>query len=270
MVWERNLITAALVAATLFWSKSALSEESSVCMSCHEIADLGKVHVYHGDCVSCHSGADVHLDDPGRGTIAMPGADQCMTCHKQDRKTMHWNFADHNRAGIECRDCHGIHQEKNFQAGKPSLGFKDKTSMACGSCHPGALARFAMPSHHPVREGAMSCISCHDPHGGDQAALSTKTAQCTTCHQNVRGPHMFEHAPVAEDCTICHNPHGSPNRRLLQMAEPMLCLQCHSVAANRHATTGTSVGRITGAALRKCSSCHSQVHGSSHDQHLRY
>ncbi|MEK6664536.1 MAG: cytochrome c3 family protein, partial [Pseudomonadota bacterium] len=86
------------------------------------------------------------------------------------------------------------------------------------------------------------------------------------------GPHAFEHPPVAEDCTTCHDPHGSPNKKLLSVAQPMQCLQCHSIAGNRHGQAGANnnTQRITGAALRDCASCHGSIHGSSADQHLRF
>jgi DmsE family decaheme c-type cytochrome len=129
-----------------------------------------------------------------------------------------------------------------------------------------------MRSHHPLKEGALSCVSCHDSHGGKQTSLAARTAQCTQCHQSVRGPHVFEHAPAVEDCASCHNPHGSPNRKMLTVTEPALCLQCHSVASRRHGQTGAinNAQIISGAALRQCSTCHSQVHGSSQEQHLRF
>jgi nitrate/TMAO reductase-like tetraheme cytochrome c subunit len=59
---------------------------------------------------------------------------------------------------------------------------------------------------------------------------------------------------------------------MLTATEPALCIQCHSVASNRHGQTGAASNNqlISGAALRQCSSCHSAVHGSSQDQHLRF
>ena len=261
----------------LFWvgGTQAAQSNGAACIACHE--DIQKTHVRGShaglDCAQCHSGTTEHLDLPGPTTApGKPEAISCLSCHSGNAKLMNWKFADHGRAGINCRDCHGIHAPKVVKGGNQAGMIKDKASQACVSCHQEVLARFNMPSHHPVKEGAMSCISCHDPHGSGQVNLASKTAQCTTCHQNVRGPHMVEHPPAAEDCVSCHNPHGSPNRRLLQMAEPMLCLQCHSLAGNRHGQTGANnnTQAISGAVLRKCTSCHSQVHGSSQDQHLRY
>ncbi len=143
----------------------------------------------------------------------------------------------------------------------------DAKSALCMTCHTDVAARMNMPSHHPVKEGGLSCVSCHDPHSGKQTALAGKNAHCAKCHQAVAGPKVFEHAPVAEDCTTCHNPHGSPNRRLLQLTQPMQCLQCHSVTANRHAS-GT--GALRGAQLRNCTNCHSAIHGSHSDPKLKF
>jgi DmsE family decaheme c-type cytochrome len=185
---------------------------------------------------------------------------------------MNWKFSDHYKAGVECRDCHGMHTPKVNKRLDLSLWRADKTTRLCATCHQDVLARFDMRSHHPVKEGGMSCASCHDQHGGKQTRLISKTAQCTQCHQNVRGPHVFEHPPAAEDCGNCHNPHGTPNNKLLTVAQPMLCLQCHSVAGNRHGQTGATnnTQRITGSVLRNCSTCHGTPHGSGFDQHLRF
>ncbi|MFA7282829.1 MAG: cytochrome c3 family protein, partial [Sterolibacterium sp.] len=148
------------------------------------------------------------------------------------------------------------------------------TTALCATCHQDVLAKFSMTSHHPVKEGGATCTGCHDPHASKLATLGAATAQCTSCHQAVRGPHVFEHPPAAEDCKNCHDPHGSPNKRLLSVAQPMQCLQCHSIAGNRHGVSGaTATGNttpISGAVLRDCASCHGAIHGSAIDQHLRH
>lgn len=243
----------------------------SQCVECHDAE--AKTHVYHGDCASCHSGAQTHAQAPKpKGVkVGLPESKQCLSCHETDKRRMHFSIAEHNKAGIQCSDCHGTHTPKikklNVAAEK---GGKD--AALCATCHQDVLARFSMTSHHPVKEGGVSCTGCHDPHAASKTTLGAKTEQCTKCHQAVRGPHVFEHPPVVEDCTTCHDPHGSPNRRLLQVAQPMQCLQCHSIASNRHGQTGAvnNTQRITGAALRDCASCHGTVHGSSFDQHLRF
>ena len=127
------------------------------------------------------------------------------------------------------------------------------------------LGRVTLKSPHPVREGGLSCVSCHAPHDARQTSLFGINEQCTQCHQNVRGPKVFEHPPVVEDCLICHNPHGSPNRGLLEPAQPAQCLLCHSLAINMHG--GRS---LNGAQMRNCVNCHSAIHGSHSDPYLKY
>jgi DmsE family decaheme c-type cytochrome len=245
------------------------------CTRCHDDEDIHPPMGSHAtaDCATCHKGGADHLVSR-KNAAGKPDAAACLTCHKDDAKRMNWTFADHHKAGLECSSCHGMHAAKDIKRLDLSLWKADKNTALCATCHQDVLARFNMRSHHPVKEGAMSCTSCHDQHGGKQTSLTSKTAECTQCHQAVRGPHMFEHAPVAEDCATCHNPHGSQNRKMLKLAEPMLCLQCHSVAGNRHgqgSTAANSPGlRISPTALRNCSSCHNAVHGSGIDQHLRF
>jgi DmsE family decaheme c-type cytochrome len=251
------------------------------CVECHK-SEVTKSHAFHGECSSCHTNAGDHAKahearEKAKGTkppavvATKPESAQCLSCHEADKKRMHFAIAEHNKAGVQCRDCHGNHtpKVKTLNAGLEKGG---KTTALCATCHQDVLAKFSMVSHHPVKEGGATCTGCHDPHASKQATLGAATAQCTSCHQAVRGPHVFEHAPVVEGCTTCHDPHGAPNRKLLSVAQPMQCLQCHSIAGNRHAL-GAAVDtttRISGAVLRDCVACHSAVHGSSTDQHLRF
>lgn len=272
----RGLIASCVFVVLAAFAPAAARAESggsATCLSCHDEAAASHAKGKHAklDCTKCHSGTEAHLANPGPETHpAKPDAGACQTCHIKDARRMHWAFSDHGKAGLSCTECHGNHTPKAAKGADAAAKFKDASSKLCASCHKDVLARFSMPSHHPVKEGALSCVSCHDPHAGKQTAPTGKTESCTKCHQSVRGPHTMEHPPVSEDCTICHNPHGSPNRKLLQAAQPALCLQCHSLADLRHAVTGTANGRISGAVLRNCTACHGGIHGSAFDQHLRY
>lgn len=190
---------------------------------------------------------------------------------------MHWAFSDHNKAGGVCSDCHTIHNSPVSKGLSLSADRSDKNSAMCVKCHQDTNAQFKMRSHHPVQEGGMSCTGCHDPHGGGHAALKTKSEQCLGCHQAIRGPKVFEHAPVVEDCMNCHAAHGSPNRGLLSASQPAICLQCHSIAQGKHgfgtgAEPGSKSGTriISGTVLRGCTNCHGAIHGSQQDPLLRY
>ena len=87
------------------------------------------------------------------------------------------------------------------------------------------------PFAHPVRHGKMSCSDCHSTHGfaGDgMMTRQTVNDTCYECHAEMRGPFLWEHAPVPEDCGNCHDPHGSNYAGMLSMRPPTLCQGCHS------------------------------------------
>lgn len=118
----------------------------------------------------------------------------------------------------------------------------------------------------------MDCTSCHDPHGtGRDSNLVAHSANelCSTCHNEKRGPHLWEHPPVLEDCSTCHEPHGSIHDKLLTANQPYLCQRCHSDArhpgtlySQRETLTGiTPSNRMF---LTGCTNCHSRIHGSNH------
>ncbi len=238
---------------------------NDACKACHVTHEKHQRNVFHNDCEACHTATIAHLDQGGRGNITFPDSGRCLICHQyNDHKRMHWMFSDHAKAGIECRQCHGNHSPKVRKQGSDMFR-ADRNSVLCMQCHQDIAARMRFRSHHPVREGALACTSCHDPHESDQTSLLGTNERCTRCHQSIRGPRVFEHAPVAEDCTICHDPHGSPNRRLLQLAQPMLCLQCHAIASNMHGRNG-----LSGAQMRDCTNCHRAVHGSHIDPILQH
>ena len=97
---------------------------------------------------------------------------------------------------------------------------------------------------------------------------NTTNETCYECHQDKRGPHLWEHAPVVEDCSLCHLPHGSVNQALLVKRPPLLCQACHSQAGHPsvpHTTAGLPSGNPSAMLLNgSCLNCHSQVHGSNH------
>jgi DmsE family decaheme c-type cytochrome len=143
----------------------------------------------------------------------------------------------------------------------------------CATCHRLQVAKTERAvAHMPVREGKMACTSCHNPHGSISNVKALKVGSsipelCTSCHTEMRGPMLFEHAPVRENCATCHDPHGSSNDRMLVVRMPMLCQRCH-IASSHPATlydkdqiTTNKSNRMFG---RSCVNCHSNIHGSNH------
>ncbi|MGH9563835.1 MAG: DmsE family decaheme c-type cytochrome [Terracidiphilus sp.] len=250
---------------------------SDTCASCHEEVSKkfatnphSKMALMHGNangatCENCHGAGSEHVAGGGDVTKIFNPAkasakevdEKCLSCHAG----AHPDFArsPHAKANVSCIGCHDIHGSKEealLKAPQPTL---------CFQCHADHKAQFNMPFHHRVQEGLVKCSDCHDPHGtfGNSNLRSTadQSMICTKCHTDVRGPFVYEHAPVkAEGCTSCHSPHGSENARLLNMPNiNVLCNQCHSAVA-----AGTVHGQGQGSSDSiPCTTCHTYIHGSN-------
>ncbi len=271
----------AAVIGMLAWPVHA--DQGPTCADCHDdvaAAMANNIHMriksfevggHQVGCQACHGNGAKHMEtgDPSfiRTFAKKTQADEevCLSCH-QLKGLDEWHASIHATEGVTCFDCHTIHTKTN-------------PLDACKKCHADVIAQFQLPSHHPVREGKMSCVSCHDPHAATNHMLKTHGRTndlCYTCHQDKEGPFIFEHEPVEENCLICHKPHGSVANNLLVANEPMLCLQCHEF--HFHAGLRSPDGPITiGGTLRqnvsgehsinrafstKCTQCHPNVHGS--------
>ena len=250
---------------------------SDTCVTCHE--EVGKKFAdnphtkmvqMHGSagltCENCHGAGRAHVDGGGDVTKIFNPAKasakevdaKCLTCHAGAHPD--FDRSPHAKANVSCVSCHSVHAaktpEKLLKAPQPTL---------CFQCHADVKASVSMPFHHPVNEGVVKCSDCHDVHGtfGNNNLKSTadQSAVCTKCHTDVRGPFVYEHAPVkAEGCLGCHSPHGSQNARMLNMPSVnTLCNQCHSRVAN-----ATVHGMGAGSdELQPCTSCHTYIHGSN-------
>lgn len=274
----------------------ATSIGQEACVECHEGMGAG-VHSrlagfeYAGGtqgCEACHGGGSLHIDSADNSQILEFGellpeesAAVCAKCHS-DGKLMDWTHSLHALSDVACSDCHSIHA-----GGKKAL--KQADPDLCYSCHQEQMAKASFPSHHPIKEGKMTCADCHNPHGELNTEERTNDL-CLNCHSRYQGPFVFGHAPVEDNCTICHDPHGSVANNLLVQNEPFLCLQCHeghfhilresnytvpTPAAGQTATTPAqqavadivnvhgSEGFQTSFGT-KCTTCHKVVHGSDY------
>ena len=269
------------------------------CMNCHEEANvLGVFHTAHmvkGDqrtevatkgCQSCHGLSEQHMARPADGTTRPPpevvftGARAspvevrnrtCLGCHDAGAR-VHWRASQHESADLACTSCHASHTVED------KVREKSTQASVCFGCHAEQRAANLKPSHHPVMEGVMACSDCHNPHGSVGPNLlvgETVNDTCLGCHDEKRGPFLWEHAPVQEQCTICHTPHGSVQPTLLKIRAPYLCQTCHdSTLHNSQPFSGASLpggaqpSRIM--VLRACLNCHSEIHGSNHPSGIRF
>jgi DmsE family decaheme c-type cytochrome len=263
---------------------------AETCKACHAESyerfshtKMGRLFLKHprntgeqNACETCHGPGKAHVEAGGGkgvgGFITFAKTDRtpverrnqvCLTCHTKGNR-LFWNGSPHDSRDVSCTGCHRVMTDitPRSQLAKP-------TEMEmCGSCHQRQRAQQYRSSHMPVREGKMTCTSCHNPHGSITPALLKEPSlndSCFTCHTEKRGPFLWEHAPVTESCSTCHDPHGSNHERMLKAAKPRLCQQCH--VETRHPTrpygreSGSNVKYVLG---RGCVNCHVNIHGSNH------
>ncbi len=274
----------------------------AVCIACHAPQNQQFTHTVHADvfrknpkdelqqksCEACHGPGSNHLKNPADptnrpsligftkewGTPVATQNNQCLQCHSGGTH-MFWDSSLHARNQLACSDCH------NPMAKVSDTGLLKKQSIndTCYTCHQQQRAEFAKRSHMPLPEGKMSCVDCHNPHGSTaKAAMKADSVNetCYSCHAEKRGPFLWEHAPVRDNCTTCHSPHGSNHDKLLTVARPFQCQQCHD--NTNHQTNLFNAGQLVGGGAapnsraigRSCQNCHSQIHGSNHPAGSRF
>ncbi len=180
--------------------------------------------------------------------------------------------------GVGCEACHGPGSKHVAAGGRRFIVNPGRDPQACLNCHLEVHAEFNLPQHHPVREGKMNCVQCHDPHGADimktsgGLAMARLNEQCAGCHREQSKRVVFEHEALREGCTACHQPHGSVNGKMLVQPDPNLCLRCHAQVQQRGQLFIGKVDHRTLVRRGTCwtSTCHSAVHGSNVDPYLRY
>ena len=260
-------------AGTVRGDESAVEDET--CLACHDdqetrfasgphqLASLGGNETNAVMCVSCHSGGEGHIDDPGPENIGNPvkqfsatTQSICSECHAPHLQSGVAGFDPHLNQDISCTDCHAIHSGYEGQLLDVEAGF-------CNKCHVAVVGQFRSRSNHPLTDEAVTCLSCHNVAGSNDVSLGHGSdANCAACHPEHSGPYLYEHeatssfATDGDGCIGCHQPHGSANERLLSQPGNGLCRQCHGVPP-KHTTTHSGL-----ATQFDCIDCHTQVHGS--------
>lgn len=137
--------------------------------------------------------------------------------------------------GVRCESCHGP-GAAHAAAGDPPLIANparldaNQQNEFCGKCHRPPAAKNEQPDwnyvwnvrHQPLylaesscftrSEGALSCLTCHDPH---QAARNFDARfynnKCVSCHdEGRREPAAACRAEKPSNCVSCHMPRVSP------------------------------------------------------------
>ncbi len=272
----RLSILGAVIAPILLIARPSLAQG---CADCHEAVvkrfaanpHARAARSLEASCEACHTGATAHAQtgDPAQvRSFKRLGHEQtgeaCLHCHGGDKAQALWKGSAHDVQEVSCTACHAVH------GGNDRLLAKTDQGATCFTCHFDVRSDVMRRSKHPLRDAtrltgaaAMTCSSCHNPHGAPSRALINARSvndKCYECHVEMRAPVLWEHSPVKEDCLVCHKPHGSSNERLLVSRVPRLCQECHM--QGRH-QSGTLAPSSTFAFNRSCLNCHPQVHGSN-------
>jgi DmsE family decaheme c-type cytochrome len=262
---------------------------AETCMGCHEEAyrkfeatKMGLIFLKHPrntkeslGCENCHGPGQKHVEaGGGRGVGGMitfakndptPVAkrnEMCQSCHSKGDRVF-WRGSAHESRDVACTTCHRVMENisPRHQLAKPTQ------IETCGTCHLQKRAQQMRSSHMPLREGKMTCTSCHNPHGTVSQSLLKETSindTCFTCHAEKRGPFLWQHAPQNESCMNCHDPHGSNHERMLKVAKPRLCQQCHNETQHPTNPYGRDAASLKFVLGRQCLNCHVNIHGSNH------
>jgi DmsE family decaheme c-type cytochrome len=281
------------------------AEASKACVECHDSDDLTDssrhAHSHATDprtpgCVTCHGPSlshvkkqqgvkqgppDVTFGKNSRNTVAERNG-VCFNCHSRDQKRMLWPGSQHEQADVACTSCHKNHTNEDKVLSRATQ------TEVCYACHKQQRTEVARISHHPVPEGKMTCLDCHNVHGSVGPKLVKRDSTndtCYSCHAEKRGPFVHPHEPATQDCASCHNPHGSTVSAMLKARPPLLCMQCHTphvvggvgavggqpgvftapVPGQSPAVTGLSSAKnvVNIWQARACTNCHTQTHGSN-------
>lgn len=160
---------------------------------------------------------------------------RCFRCHSTGTKE--GPDLSEMEAGVRCERCHGpgrahieaarsgANKERVRTATFNAARFPARRVVEiCAECH---RAPGDVDTHDPVsirfqpvglmasrcfqKSGALSCLTCHDPHEDARpAATGHYTSKCVACHASVGKPAVKCRRDARENCVECHMPRSSP------------------------------------------------------------
>ena len=176
------LLCAMILLLVVSVTAHAQSVNRDVCADCHDNVEHFET-TSHGTyfqadsrlaeagCEACHGPALEHVEDGDPEKIINPGTDDqfsanslCLDCHK-GWQFDDWSFSVHNVADINCASCHAVHKP-GFDSNPINTGPQGNNEL-CYTCHSDIRGATYMPSRHPIAEGKIKCVDCHNVHGGE-------------------------------------------------------------------------------------------------------
>lgn len=167
--------------------------------------------------------------DPGAAIL------RCFQCHSTGPPRLGAGFRiEPAEPGVRCETCHGPGEEHvRLNGSRTAIGNPKRLTAAalndfCGSCHrkPPAAGDDTNWNnawnvrHQPLylsqsrcfleSRGALSCLTCHDPHAGVERSAGSYDARCGSCHGGVKHRTAIANA----SCSGCHMPAVKPQEHL--------------------------------------------------------
>src|SRR5215831_4623404 len=193
----------------LFLFQARDAAEKNTCENCH---GPGKAHVEAGGGKGKGGLITFAKNDP---TPVLKRNQVCLDCHTKGERIF-WKGSSHESRNVACTNCHTL---MDNVSPKHQLTRVNEIE-TCGTCHLQKRAQTMRTSHMPVREGKMTCTSCHSPHGSVTPALLKEPSlndSCFTCHTE-SGHVSRPYGPIGtqqkfvmgRSCNDCHVAvHGS-------------------------------------------------------------
>jgi hypothetical protein len=204
----------------------------------------------------------------GTNLLEGDGVMRCLFCHTTNsRAVLDQAGPEAADRAIGCEKCHGPggHHAAAVEAGFPDLAILDPArlpgpavSKTCGQCHDlHDTSVITAPRGDPVwyrfqslaltwsrcyteSDGALTCVTCHDPHAGGDMPAPRRIAQCLSCH----GP---EPSPASAATTspsarpprtnLSRQTTSSKKARTTCPVDPVQgCIECHMPSAWQQST----------------------------------
>ena len=211
--------------ATLYPPDNFQRPTGPLCDGCHSVnydIKTKTVTEWNVGCEKCHGAGGDHVEHPTKSNIVNPArlgyvgaSDTCIQCHSQGRpagnpidgKFYDWPVGFH--VGLNLDDFWKLEAHK--------LGDTSFYYFADGTAHKNRMQGNDFVTSLMYARG-VTCFSCHDPHGSENAAMLRKPpgSVCMDCHgpNTQNGPHSAtieehtHHKPGSPGsaCVACHMP----------------------------------------------------------------
>lgn len=199
----------------IFNFKTATPKEASErCLGCHSGTHPNFMRSPHMKaavgCTSCHS---VHApgEESKEQLLKASQPKLCFQCHSDVKPQFSMPFHHKvNEGAVNCSDCHNVHGT----FGNNNLRSTADQNAICTKCHMEKRGPFVFEHAAVKGEG---CLSCHTPHGSQNARLLNMPSinvLCSQCHSPVATGtiHNFTWTQSSDEtpCIDCHTMvHGS-------------------------------------------------------------